>query len=58
MCSCFDVLAVRGSCMWRDVERTVAKMVALRAWRHDSELCLCVNYTGLDVRVLGIEICV
>ena len=51
MCSCFDVFAVCGSCMWRDVERTAAK------WLH-LELCLCVNYTGLDVRVLGIEICV
>ena len=49
MCSCFDVLAVRGSCMWRDVERTVAKMVALRA--------MFVLIIPLDVRVLGIEIC-
>ena len=49
MCSCFDVFAVCGSCMWRDVERTAAKMVALRA------MFVC---TGLDVRVLGVEICV
>ena len=54
MCSCFDVFAVCGSCMWRDVERMAAKIIK---WLH-SELCLCVSYTGLDVRVLGVEICV